>query len=292
VRDTLAAARAELGDDLTRAARHADELEGRVLLLERRLRATGASRENALVSSPAAPASPAPPPGHGGAALDYFVFEARMRGSLDVIRERQRPYVEDFRGAAPVLDVGCGRGEFLQLLREAGIDARGVEIDDGMVAFCRGEGLDVEHADAVDYLQRLEDASLGGVFAAQVLEHLPPASIVRLLELAATKLRPGGILVAETINPVSPAALRNYFADLTHSQPLVAETLVLAAQQAGFARVDVRYLNEPPASERLRHVELPSEPPFESARADLYADVERLNEVLFAPLDYAVVART
>src|SRR5205823_13176594 len=100
---------------------------------------------------------------------------------------------------------------------------------------------------------------LGGIFLAQVVEHLPPPQLVRLLELAHAKLRPGGVLVAETINPLSPIALRNYFADLTHAQPLVAETLALLAGQAGFGAVETRYLNEPPADERLREVELPPE---------------------------------
>ena len=114
----------------------------------------------------------------------------------------------------------------------------------------------------------------------QVVEHLPPASLVRALELAATKLRPGGVLVAETINPLSPIALRNYYADLTHAQPLVPETLELLARQAGFAETEIRFLNEP--AERLTE---PDDPV-------IAANVRRLNELLFAPLDYALVART
>ncbi len=94
------------------------------------------------------------------------------------------------------------------------------------------------------------------------------------------KLRPGGLLVAETINPLSPLALRNYFADLTHAQPLVPETLALLAGQAGFQRTEVRFLNEP--EEKLA---VPEDPVLgENAR--------RLNELLFGPLDYALLART
>jgi O-antigen chain-terminating methyltransferase len=211
---------------------------------------------------------------------DYFAFESRMRGSVDAIRDRQRRYVEDFREAAPVLDVGCGRGELLQLLREAGVEARGIDADADMVAYARGEGLDVEQADLVEHLEGLPDRSLGGIFMGQVVEHLPPGVLVRALELAAAKLRPGGILVAETINPLSPLALRHYFADLTHAQPLVPETLELLARQSGFAETDVRYLNEP--AERLTEPEDPV----------IAANVRRLNELLFAPLDYALIART
>jgi hypothetical protein len=100
-----------------------------------------------------------------------------------------------------------------------------------------------------------------------------------MLELAARKLRSGGILIAETINPLSPLALRNYFADLTHAQPLVPETLALLARQAGFREVETRFLNRP--AERLDEPDDPA----------LAANVRRLNELLFGPLDYAIVAR-
>src|SRR5207249_10901195 len=137
---------------------------------------------------------------------DYFAFGPKMRGRAEEIRDRQAVYVDDFRGHEPVLDVGCGRGELLSLLRDAGVDARGIDADGDMVAFARGEGLDVEQADAVSYLEGLADWSLGAVFMAQVVEHLPPGTLVRVLELAASKLRPDGVLIAETINPLSPLA--------------------------------------------------------------------------------------
>jgi SAM-dependent methyltransferase len=245
------------------------ELDERLTRLERRLR------------SPAAPAAPAPAPTPVGQVVfpDYFAFESRMRGSTESVRERQRPYVEDFREAAPVLDLGCGRGEFLGLMRDAGVEARGIDLDFDMVAYARGEGLDVDQAGAIEYLEGLDDVSVGGIFAAQMVEHLPPPVLVRLLELAATKLRPGGLLVAETINPLSPLALRNYYADLTHVQPLVPETLELLARQSGFASVEVRFANEP---ERLA----------EPADPTIAANIRRLNNLLFAPLDYAILART
>jgi O-antigen chain-terminating methyltransferase len=257
------------------------ELEERVLRLERVARSMPSTSAPAQAPRPAAPAE----------SFDYFAFEARMRGSRDDVLERQRPYVADFEGAAPVLDVGCGRGELLSLLREAGIGATGIDRDPDMVDLCRAEGLDVEQGDAIAHLEGLDGESLGGVFAAQVLEHLPPAPLVRLLELARAKLRPGGILVAETMNPLSLVALKNYFADLTHAQPLVPETLVLLARQAGFGSTELRFLHPPPEHERLRPVELPPDPAFDSARIALGANVARLNEVLFGPQDYALVAR-
>jgi SAM-dependent methyltransferase len=274
----LAHVRAELAERGA-DARLVGEVEERLTRVERRARSDGAATPT-VAAQPAAAALP-----------DYFAFESRMRGRTDEVRERQRAYVDDFRDAAPVLDVGCGRGEFLALLREAGVEAKGVDADADMVAFARGEGLEVAQADALAHLESLADGSLGGIFCAQVVEHLPPPALLRLLELAYAKLQPGGLLVAETINPLSPLALRNYFADLTHAQPLVPETLVLLARQAGFDDVDTRFLNEPPQDERLRAVALPDDPALDTARAALAANVERLNGLLFGPLDYAILAR-
>ena len=251
-----------LGEELDRVSaeraereRLVRELEERVLRLERREGSAPAT----VAAQPRADALP-----------DYFAFESRMRGPTDVVRERQRIYVDDLRDAAPVLDVGCGRGELLALLRDAGVAARGVDADADMVAFARGEGLEVEQADLLDTLERADDAGLGGIFAGQVVEHLPPSALARFLQLAYTKLRPGGVLVLETINPLSPLALRNYFADLTHAQPLVPETLALLVRNAGFNTLETRYLTEPAKPDGLD----PS-----------------VAEILFAPLDYAIVAR-
>jgi SAM-dependent methyltransferase len=222
---------------------------------------------------------------------DYFAFEARMRGSTADVRRRQERYVEEFRGGGRVLDIGCGRGEFLSLLKAAEIPARGIDLDPEMVAFCKGEGLDAEEAEAVAHLAEVADCSLGGIFAAQLVEHLPPERIVKLLELAAIKLASGGVLVLETVNPLSFVALRHYFADLTHSQPLVPETLELLARQAGFAQVEIQLLNEPPPQERLVPVDAPPDWLPESARQALDRNIARLNEVVFGPQDFALVAR-
>jgi O-antigen chain-terminating methyltransferase len=263
-----AAARAD------RAERRVRELEDRLLRLERGGR-TGPAAAT-VASQPRQSAFP-----------DYFAYEARMRAPVEEVRQRQRPYVELLRPHAPVLDVGCGRGELLQLLAEAGIESRGVDADADMVAFARGAGLRVEQADLLDALAGASE--LGAITALQVVEHLPPPALLRLLELAARKLRPGGLLVAETINPLSPLALRNYFADLTHAQPLVPATLELLVREAGFSEVEVRYVNEPGA--RLADVELPEGEQFDAPRAALAANTRLLNETLFPPLDYAVVAR-
>ena len=259
------------------------ELEERLTRLERARRA--ARDASAPVGSPASASPPAPT-----AMPDYFAFESRMRGSTADVRARQSVYVEDFRAQAPVLDLGCGRGELLGLLAASGVEARGVDADPDMVDYCRGEGLDVDQADVLDHLEALEPGSLGGIFCAHVVEHLDPPRLVRLLELAATRLRAGGIFVAETPNPRTLFALSNFFADLTHVQPIHPETISLLARQTGFDSAEIRYLHEPAAEARLKL--LPATGKRDNEAALLNGNFERLNEVVFGPQDYALVART
>jgi SAM-dependent methyltransferase len=261
------------------------EVDERLLHVERRVRQHGQPAAAELVSAPVQP--PLAPVDE----RDYFAFESRMRGSSELIRERQAVYADEFRDAAPVLDLGCGRGEFLSLLREAGVDARGIDADPDMVAHCRDEGFDVELAEASGYLSGLNDDSLGGIFCAHVLEHLEPRALFRLLELAAAKLRLGGRFVAETPNPLSLVALANFSEDLSHNRPLHPSTLSFLARQAGFREVTLRFMSELSADERLRLVPLPEEPAFAQAQQLLDADVNRLNDVVFGPQDYAMLAR-
>ena len=171
--------------------------------------------------------------GHNQQML-YREFEEIFRGSERFISERQRPYLELIRDHAPVLDVGCGRGEFLDLLGEAGVQARGIDIDQGMVNVSRGKGHDVVLADAISYLAGLEDASLGAIFTAQVVEHLPYPEFVRLLELSVEKLRPGGVFVAETVNPHALFAFKTFWVDPTHRNPIYPEVALAYACLSGF----------------------------------------------------------
>jgi len=227
----------------------------------------------------------------GRAADDavYTAFENRFRGSREELRARQRGYVELLRAHAPVVDLGCGRGELLELLREAGTGARGVESNASAVAECRAKGLDVVPGDLVGFLEQQGAGSLGAVFAAQVAEHLEPARLQALMAAAHRALRKGGLLVLETVNASSALAFFDvYVRDLTHVRPLHPETLRFMAAAAGFsdARIELRS----PVSEDVKLQLVPTgglPPPVVRA---LNENVERLNALLFAPLDYALIA--
>lgn len=174
-------------------------------------------------------------PGRAQADADYREFEDLFRGSESFIADRQRRYLDVVGDCAPAVDVGCGRGEFLDVLAEAGIAATGVDTDAGMVARAREKGhADTVLGDGVAYLEGLDEASVGLVFSAQVVEHLPPDVLKRFMAAAARALRPGGLLVAETVNPHSAAALKAFWVDITHQHPLFPETLLALARIAGF----------------------------------------------------------
>jgi SAM-dependent methyltransferase len=174
--------------------------------------------------------------GGGSSAQDaYRGFEDVFRGPEERVAERQAAYVELLAQHAPLLDVGCGRGELLDLLTERGVECSGVDPDPGMVARCREKGHQVELSTAGAHLERLPEASLGAVFSAQVLEHLPYADLRHFLQLARSRLRPGGIMVAETVNPHAPHALKTFWVDPTHQHPLFPEVLLVLCRLSGFA---------------------------------------------------------
>ncbi len=173
--------------------------------------------------------------GRDGAAGEYPEFEDVFRGPRERVADLQRPYLGLVHDHQPVLDVGCGRGEFLELLAAEGIDARGVDSDAAMVARCAELGLPAVLADATVHLEGLPDGELGTVYSSQVIEHLPFAQLRGLLELALRKLRPGGLFIAETVNPHNVAALKTFWVDPTHQHPLFPEVALTLCAFAGFA---------------------------------------------------------
>ena len=237
-------------------------------------------------TSPAAPSS---------AALDtlshkYVGFEDAFRGSPEAIRARLADYAPIFEGASDVLDIGCGRGEFLGLLRERGVSGRGIDLNDAMVEVCRDKGLEATKADALSYVRGLPDRSLGGLFAAQVVEHLEPAYLTHLLDTVFDKLRPGAPIVLETINPACWFAFfESYIRDITHVRPLHPDTLKFLLIASGFNQIDIRYRAPYPEHEKLQPI-AKNETLGDSVEA-LNANVKKLNQLLFTYLDYAAVAR-
>jgi SAM-dependent methyltransferase len=169
----------------------------------------------------------------------YRGFEDIFRGSEDQVRAGQEAYLDQFAGADWVLDIGCGRGEFLDALRERGIQGRGVDLDPTMVERCVEKGHDVRLADATEYLEGVDDATVPGVFAAQVIEHLSSEQLNDFLALLHRKLAPGGVLVMETVNPHNPAALKAFWTDTTHHHPLFPEVTLALCRLHGFDSGDV-----------------------------------------------------
>ena len=220
-------------------------------------------------------------------AWKYVGFEDRFRGSRDEIRSRLEAYLPIFSGATDVLDVGCGRGEFLNLLREHGIGGRGLDLNHEMVEVCRAQGLEAAEGDALGYLRSLPDQSLGGLFAAQVVEHLDPDYLLELLEEAFVKLRPGSAIVLETINVGSWFAFfSSYIRDITHVRPLHPDTLSYLLTAHGFQEVTVRF--SAPYPERDKLVRVAGEGVVEDA---INANADKLNALLFTDMDYAAIGR-
>jgi SAM-dependent methyltransferase len=164
----------------------------------------------------------------------YAGFEDVFRGPADRVAQTQRPYLPLVRNHTPILDVGCGRGEFLELLRDEGIPAAGVDSDPGMVARCRASGLAVSEGDALAHLEAVEPGTLGTVFCAQVIEHLPAEALRRIFELAHRALRHDGLFIAETVNPHSLPALKMFWVDPTHHHPVFPEVSLALSGLAGF----------------------------------------------------------
>lgn len=259
-----------------------------------------AQSEAEAESGDAAPAAGAGTKADLDAAADayaYVGFENLYRGSRDEIRSRLVEYLPLFAGASDVLDIGCGRGEFLDLLRERGVRARGVDVNGAMIEECRARGLDASAGDALTCLDAVEDESLGGLFAAQVVEHLQPDYLVRLLNVAGRKLRPGARIVLETINPRCWYAFFDaYIRDITHVRPLHPDTLTYLLGASGFQRTTVRYLIPYPEGAKLQRIPPPggggtgaAERALDAAVHTFNDNVDKLNDLLFTHLDYAAI---
>ena len=231
-------------------------------------------------------------------ALAYVGFEDRFRGSETAIRARLADYVPYFKGQSNVLDVGCGRGEFLDLLREAGVSARGLDLNPEMVEVCHARGLDATRGDALSYLRGVADESLSGLIAVQVVEHLEPAYLSQMLGMAFEKVAPGGKVILETINPACWVAFfESFIRDLTHVKPIHPDTLQYLLQASGFSNVEIVYRAPIAPEGKLRKVTARPEHFNDTAPdaltelvSSFNSNVDRLNDRMFSFQDFAAIA--
>lgn len=220
--------------------------------------------------------------------LEYLSFTDRSGDTSEERRERLRRFVPRFEGRTEVIDAGCGRGEFLQLLKESGIVAVGVDSDEAMVARCRELGFDAVQGDIVEFLRGRPEQAYGGIFAAHLIEHLERDAIVELTRLAYSRLRPGGVLVAQTVNPMCLLTHASFHGDLTGVTRVPPLALQWLAEACGFISVTVEHTSQVPDEQKLK-------PPPESVRVEAEAaafnrGVAAANELLFGFQEYALIA--
>lgn len=239
---------------------------------------------------------PAPPDAEALASLPgldddlYQALEDTFRGSFEDIQGRLRLYLADVSGVVGshgrVLDIGTGRGEWLELLAQAGISAYGVDTNAKAVARCHARGLDVVHADALQHIAAAPDASLAVITGFQFAEHIPFHALLDLVDHAARVLQPGGLLIFETPNPSNVlVGAATFYLDPTHERPLHPLFLQFLLSARGFSDVELRYLN--PNTSPLEW-----SPEFDDAAVKpLQPILDRLNDILFGPQDFAVLGR-
>jgi 2-polyprenyl-3-methyl-5-hydroxy-6-metoxy-1,4-benzoquinol methylase len=211
----------------------------------------------------------------------YYEFEELFRGTRDEIKERLKVYLPMVAGfandaSARVVDVGTGRGEWLELLAENGINATGVDLNSDMVRACRERGYAAECMDAIAYLQQQAEGSLAAVTGFHIIEHLPFEVLIALFDAALRALRPDGLIIFETPNPENlTVGACNFYYDPTHRHPIVPAVAQFMARQRGFAHADILRLHPYPDTHRL---------PEDSEIA------RRINNALYGPQDFAVLA--
>lgn len=222
----------------------------------------------------------------------YAQLEERFRGTREHVQSMQRDYLDDVRGipaGSRVLDIGCGRGEWLELLSQAGVEAYGVDMNTEFVRSNRERGLDVREEDALAHLRSLAPGTLGAVTAFHVIEHIPFETLVELVDLCLRALRPGGLVIFETPNPTNlVVASASFRLDPTHDKPLHPDLLEFLVTARGFVHAEIRFLH--PSSEN--QIPDPGEADLDPvAREVLRRISEQLNWALFGPLDFAVLAK-
>jgi O-antigen chain-terminating methyltransferase len=232
--------------------------------------AAAAATPTAAAAAPPDAAEAVPP-----LAFDYARFAERFRGSEDYVEAGQQIYRPYFEGCRKVLDIGCGRGEFLKTMRDAGIPAQGIELSAECVAACRLEGLNAETADVFPYLAAIPEGWFDGIFCSQVVEHLPPERLPELIRACASRLAPNGVIAIETPNPECLAIFATHFyLDPTHTRPVPHPLLIFYLEEFGVGNIEVLRLA-----------------PARDSMPALNALPEEFRDAFFGALDYAVIGR-
>ena len=225
--------------------------------------------------------------------FDFYAFEEWARGSEESVVSQQEDYVKFFVGKGRILDIGCGRGEFLELLRKEGINSYGIDTDINMVAHCKEKGLEVFQSDALLYLESLNDNLLGGIFAGQLIEHLSTSDLITLIELAYDKLKSDSPIILETVNPTNLTTFSgSFFADPTHVKPVHPVPLEFFMEKAGFRDINIHYSVPFPEEGKLNEFDIPDHIRDHTRKFfQIYnQNVGKLNQLLFGYANYAMIA--
>ncbi len=210
----------------------------------------------------------------------YLALEDQFRGSQEEVTDKLKvylPFIEKSSietNKAPILDVGCGRGEWIDLLQKNDYDARGIDLNRIMVQECQDKGLDVIHADVIEHLKSLPDECLGGITGFHIIEHLPFNILMQLFTQIVRVLKTGAIVILETPNPENVLVGANkFYIDPTHLHPLPSKLIEFVAQFQGLSRVQILNLNPYPENVRLEGSEL----------------AQRLNQHFYSEQDYSII---
>jgi len=206
----------------------------------------------------------------------YAELEDRFRGTRKEIKERFQVYLPYINESAAVVDLGCGRGEWLELLSEAGIEAHGVDTNRIQVEECRARGLNISEEDFLVHLRGLADGSAGAVTGFHIIEHVSLDALITLVSEVMRVLRPGGVVIFETPNPENVLVGSRYFyLDPTHRHPLPSELMEFLLASRGFDKIEILNLH-----------------PWDSAKLAGEDELTaRFNTYFYGPMDYAIVGR-
>ncbi len=218
--------------------------------------------------------------------INYLEFEHRFRGKYGDIKKQQSQFLKYYNGCKNVLDIGCGRGEFLNFLVESGVGCYGLDINTDLIDYAKQNGLTVINSDALSHLLTLKDESLDGIFMSHVVEHIEPYELLAVLKQSYQKLQKGKYIIISTPNPRSLSIFYNsFYMDLTHTKPLHPYTLDFILKGIGFSEVKTKYMYPVPAEMALKRLK-------DTAGNKIMNDnIDKLNEVLFGPQDYSIIAK-